>query len=231
MSLHNLLQVAQLRKYFFVVTVLVLLQLSLPIPVAFASTSTSVSSSTSLSTSTSVSNATISSILENPPVSMDNNLFLASVPSYPNIGQNYTVRILVNNNSDEPIPILFRVDVPVDVFDVHPIFLTIVVPPGGQIIGNFTINAFNRSYKGPIVVTATLWIWFYAIMNRPQEVQSLSATVFGVNPSPYSQTVWILSGLAMVIAVCATVLFLKRSGLPPFSSRKEKLNVPPNSSS
>jgi hypothetical protein len=116
----------------------------------------------------------------------------------------------------------------VDVFTVHPVFINAVVEPGGQVIGNFTINAFNRSYKGPIIVTTTLWIWFFAQMNRPQQVQRLSAIVSGVSQSPYQQTAWIGLGLTIISAVCVTLFLFRRSKRTVFGPDKARGNPPSN---
>lgn len=156
-----------------------------------------------------VSNSTLNSVLENPPVSIDQELFMSTVPNYVSIGQNYTVKVLVRNNSDQPIPIYFRVEPPINAMTVHPIFVEALVPPNGQVTGNFTVIPFNSSYQGTINVTAVLYIWYYHQMGRPDQVQQLSALVYGVHPYRYSQVVLIL--LALVMIIPASALYLNYS--------------------
>ncbi len=136
---------------------------------------------------------------------------MESVPSYPEVGQNSTVKVLVNNNSDEPIPVYFRVEAPINVMVVLPIYVEAVVPPNGQVVGNFTVLAFNTSYRGLINVSAVLYIWFYDQMSRPQEVQVASAVVYRVNPSPYSQEVQALFALLIIVPVGLGAVFYIKS--------------------
>ncbi|MDG7001206.1 MAG: hypothetical protein JRN15_19085, partial [Nitrososphaerota archaeon] len=151
--------------------------------------------------------ATLSLVLANPPVSIDRSLFLSSVPSYPEIGVNTTVKVLVNNNADEPIPVFLRVEVPVAVMTVHPNYVEALISPGGQVTANFTIVAFRSSSKGMINVTAVLYIWYYHQMNRPQLVQHVSAIVYGLRPYQYARLL-LAASLALLIIVPTSLVVL-----------------------
>ena len=157
-----------------------------------------------------VSNSTLGSVLSSPPVYIDKALFFSSVPSSAEIGINYTVKVLVNNNSDEPIPVFFRVEAPIQVMYVHPDFVEALVPANGQVTGNFSVVPFNGSYKGMINVTAVLYIWFYNQMNHPQQVQQLSDVVFQIKPYPYSVVVTAFLALLVIIPVSVVVLSYRK---------------------
>ena len=145
----------------------------------------------------------------NIPVSMNQQLFLSTVPSYAVLGHNYTVRILVKNNSDQPAPIILRVNVPVDVIYTHPLLQQLVVEPGQQVLANFSLIPFNR-YSGPINVTAILWVWFFAQMPRPVVVQQLSTIINGVAPSPLSNYALVLVVGLSVAAAVVVLLSVRR---------------------
>lgn len=150
------------------------------------------------------------STAQNPPVSIDQPLFISTVPSYAVLGHNYTVKILVKSNSDQPVPIILRVSAPVDVIYTHPLLMQLVVEPGEQIMANFSLIAFNR-YTGLINVTAILWVWFFAQMSRPEVVQQLSTVINGVEPSPLSTYALVLIvALSAAIAGVAFVLVMRR---------------------
>jgi len=209
------------RKGTSIITLLVLLQLSFMVSLSIPSAGKTPQTTTiaiasqlpnSNFTSGSVSNSTLNSILENPPVSIDQSLFIETVPNYPNIGQNYTVKVLVNNNSDQPIPVYFRVEAPIQVFTVHPIYVAVLVPPNGQVTGNFTLVAFNGSFKGAVNVSTVLYIWYYHQMNQPQQVQQSSTFVYGVHPYQYSQIILTLLVLLIIVPAGLAVAYHWKSG-------------------
>ncbi len=179
---------------------------------SFTSVEFTVSQTASQSlTSITVSNATLVAILANPPVSMDRTVFLSTVPSSASVGQNYTVKVLVRNNSSQPIPVFVRVVPPINVMTVHPEFVATLVPPFGQVTDNFSVVPFNSSYKGTINVTATLYIWYYNQMNRPDQVEQISSTVYTIGHYRYSSVVLTFLALLTIIPVVAATLFYRKS--------------------
>lgn len=156
-----------------------------------ASVSVSLGEGNPSLSSITVSPSQLSSILANPPVSMNRNIFLSTVPTYTNVGENYTVMIVVSNTAQQPIPVLFRLEPPINAMTVHPIYVQALVPPHGQVIGNFTIVPFNSSYQGTINMTAMLYIWYYNQMSNPALVQQLSTSMYGINPYRHSYAIQI----------------------------------------
>lgn len=144
---------------------------------------------------------------QNSPVMIDRALFLSTVPSYAVIGHNYTVKVLINNNSDQPIPVILRLIVPVNVMVVHPLIFDSEISPKGQSLANFSLVAFSSSNQEPLIVSAQLSIWFLNNMSRPQMVDDLSTTVYGVNHSPDSQYVFIFVGLLAVASIILLILY------------------------
>ena len=125
------------------------------------------------------------------------------MPSYMKLGQNYTVQVLVNNNSDEPIPIILRLFGPLSVVHILPYLVTVTVPAKGQFQANFTMVATSRPTHGAIRVTASLWIWFQKSMSEPQIAQQFTANVYGVELSDYAQ---FIDAVVVIGAICSAVV-------------------------
>jgi hypothetical protein len=147
---------------------------------------------------------------QSAPVSIDQALFLSTVPSYAVLGHNYTVRLLVNNTTNESVPIILRVNVPVGVIYTHPTILQLIVEPGRQVLTNFSLIAFDR-YNGLINVTAMMWVWFYNETSRPVLAEQVSTVINGVLPSPLS-TIALVSVVALLVATAAVVVIGIRRG-------------------
>jgi len=145
---------------------------------------------------------------QSSPVSIDQALFLSTVPSYAVLGHNYTVRLLVNNTSNESVPIILRVDVPVDVIYTHPTIQQLIVEPGQQVLTNFSLIAFDR-YSGLINVTATMWVWLYNQTSRPVIAEQVSTVINGVLPSPLS-TIALVAVVALLAATATVVVISVR---------------------
>jgi hypothetical protein len=157
------------------------------------------------------------------PVSIDKTLFFSTVPSYAVLGHNYTVKLLVRNTSDQPVPIILRVNIPVDVIYTHPLLLQLVVGPGQQVLTNFSLIAFNR-YSGLINVTAVMWVWYFDQMPRPQIVQQVSTLIDGVTPSPLLPVALVAVVALSAAAGAAIYLGIRRSrrgALTSGSTRRE----------
>jgi len=144
--------------------------------------------------------------LENTPVSIDKGIFFSTVPSYATVARNYTVEVLVNNNSTIPIPIFLQLVVPVNVIAIHPFFLQTDVPPDGHLLANFSLIPFNTSYNAPINVSAQLSIWFFNNMSRPQLVEEVNTLIYGISVSSYSS--YILA-LVIIVAAFSAIVLLK----------------------
>lgn len=161
-------------------------------------------------TSIVISNSTLNTILSNPPVYIDKSLLYATVPSYATIGLNNTVKVLVYNNSDQPIPVFVRLEGPINVITVHPVYVEALVPPYGQTTANFTMVAFSGSKNAMINVTAVLYIWFYNQMNQPKQVDQVSDTIFGVHPYPYSPFLIATLAMLIIVPICLTTTYYLR---------------------
>ena len=83
------------------------------------------------------------------------------------------------------------------------------VQPNSQFLANFTIVVFSQSSQGEISISAVLSIWFVGVMSKPQVVQQISADIYRVEPSSYSQIVFFITGLGIASAVAITLLYIK----------------------
>jgi hypothetical protein len=147
---------------------------------------------------------------QSSPVSIDQTLFLSTVPSYAVLGHNYTVKLLVSNTSNESVPIILRVSVPVGLIYTHPTILQLIVEPDQQVLTNFSLIAFDK-YNGPINVTAILWVWFYDNSSRPVVAEQISTVIDSVTPSPLS-SIALISIVALSVTTAAIVVFSVRRG-------------------
>ncbi len=146
-----------------------------------------------------------------PPLEIDRGLFSATLPSYAEVGGNYTVKILVTNHMNASLPILLRLETPVDAVYVHPLLVEGRISPYGQFLANFTFIPFNSSFQGPLNVTAALSVWFLSTQNRPQPVDSASFLVYEVRPHVAYQALLILAGVLVLALVAAVIMVLSRS--------------------
>jgi len=140
------------------------------------------------------------------PVSIDKTVFSSTIPSYALLGRNYTVKVLVSNTSNEPVPIILRVNGPVNLIYTHPLLLQLVVGPGQQVLANFSLVPFSI-FRGPINMTAVLWVWFFDQMSRPEIAEQVSAIIGGVQPSQ-SSTLALVSVVALVSAATVAAVYV-----------------------
>jgi hypothetical protein len=155
-----------------------------------------------------------SSFAAAPPASFDKTLFLSTVPSYATVGDNYTVKVLVSNNLDVPVPVLVRVNAPVASIYVWPLLQRGSVPPSGTKMFNFTLIAFSDNSGQPINVTALLWVWFVKNTSSPQLVQSSSKFINGVS-QPVGVLLVSVVGVSLVVAAVVAVFWWRRQRGPP----------------
>ena len=196
---------------------------TLPQRAVGAGTSTSATS-TSTTAETTLFNG--SSLVE-----IDSILFVSTVPSFGTIGHNYTAEVRVINNVDVPVPILLRVNVPLNAIYVHPQLFQATVQPSSQLIVNFTLIPFTSSHSGPLFVDAMLWVWFRDRMNAPQLVQEVNAQMYGVGPSPYRVPIIIGSLTAVALVIVVAVVYSGRRRVDrPLVPGDVRMDAPPQSS-
>jgi hypothetical protein len=148
-------------------------------------------------------------------LSFNDALFVSTVPSYPVLGHNYTVKLQVTNISNESVPIVLRLDAPIEVVFTSPIYLNVEVGPSSQTTFNFTLVAYAVQ-RGPLNVTATMWVWYINQMNRPVIAQQISTSINGVNYSPQSREAELLLAVVAVLAVLGGgYALMKRRGWRP----------------
>ncbi len=151
------------------------------------------------------------STAQQPSLVIDRSLFSATLPSYANVGGNYTVKIQVTNNLNASLPILIRLEAPVEVVYIHPLLVEGRILPHGQFIANFTMIPFNSSFQRPLNVTAALSVWFVSTQSRPQLVDSVSFLIYDVRPHVEYQALLALVGLLSLALVVAVIVVLSRS--------------------
>jgi hypothetical protein len=148
-------------------------------------------------------------------VSIDQTLFVSTVPSYAILGHNYTVLVDVTNTSNQSIPITLRVDAPIDIVYTYPVYLQVVVGAYSTLDNNFTLMAFNTT-PALLNVTVTMWIWFTNQMPRPVVAQQLSTVIAGVVHSHQSQDALILVAVvSTTVVVLAAGFYLARNRRRP----------------
>jgi hypothetical protein len=157
---------------------------------------------------------------QQPPLEIYRNLFSATLPSHASVGGNYTVKILVTSHMNESLPILLRLEAPVDAVYVHPLLVEGRISPYGQFLANFTVIPFSSSFQGPLNVTAALSVWFVSTQSRPQLVDSASFLIYDVRPHAAYQVLLGLVGILSLALVAIIVVVLSRA--------KDKECIPPD---
>lgn len=173
------------------VVLIVVFQALAPPPAAGAPSST---------TTTTTSSAGLQGIL-----TIDGASFFSSVPSSATLGQNYTLRVLIESSSNLTLPIIVRVLAPVETILIHPLVLRTDLAPMGSLVANFSIVPFVSWNKAPINVTAAAWVWFINQMSTPRLVAQTTAyiyTIGGGSPS-YLNVLVFAAVVAVVLAVVA----------------------------
>ncbi len=153
------------------------------------------------------SSASNSSLLQGK-VSIDEALFISTVPSRITIGKNYTVQVLVTNTLNEQMPMIIQLFVPVQMILVHPVFISAVAIPGQQYLATFTIVAYNRGYAGNAYVNSSVSL-LPPSSSTPVVVASVSAPIFAVNNSPYSNII-LTSSILVTVLLCTLVYYIIR---------------------
>lgn len=152
-------------------------------------------------------------------ISIDGQRFAATVPSYAVLGENYTVRVVIQSSVGIVVPVIVQLSTPVDAIFVHPRIVRMDVQPGSSAVANFTIVPFGKPHTGPFNVTAQLYVFFPDSMSSPQLVDQATATVssIGPNPFPYLWVVLASAGAVTVILVAVFYPSVFRRGLAAFS--------------
>jgi len=158
-----------------------------------------------------------------PQVEIDRSLFYSTVPSYASVGQNYTVKVMVTSNSNVTVPVLIRLEAPVDAFYIHPFLVEGSVSPHGSLLANFSLIPFGSSFRGTLNVTAVVSIWALNSMSRPQTVDSASLIVGSIRPQVAGQVTLVLSGLVVLafLVVVSVVVVKQRGGPQPAQGGSE----------
>lgn len=146
-------------------------------------------------------------------VTIDQAQFKASVPLYAFLGENYSLRIIINSNANLTVPIIVELSVPVGAIYVHPRVVRTSIQPGGLVLANFSILPFGIPHQGPYNVTALLYVFFPLSMSSPLLVDQATGVVssIGYNPFPYLPLALVSAAAAGLILVLAfyTEIFRK----------------------
>jgi len=171
-------------------------------------------SSLSSTTSTSSTSPISANLVGN--LTIDKQQFVATVPSYGVLGENYSLRVVIQSSANITVPIIVQLSVPVDGIFAHPRVVHANVQPMGSTVANFTILPFGPVRSGPYNVTALLYVFFPQAMSSPLLVDKATATVstIGPNPFPYLQVALISAGVVtlVLVAVFYPRVFRRGSG-------------------
>ncbi len=159
-------------------------------------------------TSSTSSSTTTTSASPIPPnlqggISINQQQFVATVPSYAVLGTNYTLRVVIQSTVNQTVPVIVQVSAPVEAIFVHPRIVKMSISPMGEMVANFTILPFGPPHTGPYNVTALLFVFFPLGMSSPQLVDQVTATVssIGPNPFPYLEVVLISAAAVTLILI------------------------------
>ena len=140
-------------------------------------------------------------------ISIDQQQFLQTVPSYAVLGENYTLRVVIQNNADIVVPVVVQVTTPVGAIFVHPRVIRMSVAPSSSMVANFTILPFGHPRTGPYNVTALLFVFFPLSMSSPLLVDRVTATVSTIGPNPFPYLDVVLVSAAAVVLVVVAVFY------------------------
>lgn len=156
-------------------------------------------------------------------ITIDAPLFDASVPSTAHVGENISVKLHVTNASNETLPIILGLSVPVSVLYVSPLLIHTDIQPKGQLTETFYLVVIQQNQGGGANVTAKVWIWFYDTMAAPQLVAQTSAKVYTILPSPEAPVAAAGVLLVAVAAVSVVVFVRRRTARPPMPAYSQDL--------
>jgi hypothetical protein len=141
-------------------------------------------------------------------VTIDKQIFAISVPAYPLLGGNYTLRIVVQNTANITVPIMVRVTATVGAIYTHPKILRTDVQPNGIVtLDEFTMVPFGPPHQGgPFSVTALLYVFFPDQMSSPELVDQATAQVSAIGTNPFPTLDWVVVS-AIAITVALAVVF------------------------
>ena len=172
----------------------------------------SLAQSASSTSTSSSSTTTLASI----PIHIDRTLFIATVPTYADLGRNYTVKVMVVNDWNQAVPIVLRVDGPVDSVTIHPLVIHALVGAGAKFLANFSLIPVTQHSAVPLTLTAVLAVWYFNTMDRPQVVETVSTVIQSVAPSPYAGAIWAAAAALLVVPMAIGWLALRsRRGRAP----------------
>ena len=132
---------------------------------------------------------------------------LADGPLYAVLGENYTLRVVIQNNADIVVPVVVQVTTPVGAIFVHPRVIRMSVAPSSSMVANFTILPFGHPRTGPYNVTALLFVFFPLSMSSPLLVDRVTATVSTIGPNPFPYLDVVLVSAAAVVLVVVAVFY------------------------
>jgi hypothetical protein len=147
---------------------------------------------------------------------IDAPLFDASIPGTAHVGENISVLVHITNTSNQTLPIIVGLTVPVSILYVSPLLIHTYIGPNGQLTETFYMVVIQQNQSGAAVVTAKVWIWFVDAMPAPQLVAQTSASVYSIRPSPEAPLA--AAGVLLVtVATVSVVLLVRRrsSRTPP----------------
>ena len=135
---------------------------------------------------------------EKGALTIDKGLFAATVPSFAYVGQNISVVLRITNRSNETLPIIVGLSVPVDILYVSPLLIHQTIQPHGQLTDTFFVVVIQQSSQGAVNVTAKIWVWFLDRMNGPELVFQTSTELYNIGPS--AQAGVIVGAAALIVA-------------------------------
>jgi hypothetical protein len=141
-------------------------------------------------------------------VTIDKAQFMASVPPYAILGDNYSLRVVIDSNASLVVPVIIQISVPVGGIYVHPRVVRGSIQPNSLMLANFTILPFGHPGEGPFNVTVLLYVFFPLTMSSPLLVDQATAPVLSIGPNPFPYLPVVLVS-AVAVGVVLVVVFYR----------------------
>lgn len=143
------------------------------------------------------------------PVTVDTPLFDSSIPSQLNVGQNYSVRVLLTNIESQEIPIIVTISVPSNYIIANPLAQRLVVGPHQSVLTIFYLVPYAK-HSG--LLSITLGLYIANGTGIPIAIGTLTRDVDGIQSSviPTIVTVTVIGIIITVSAVFAVRALIRR---------------------
>lgn len=141
-------------------------------------------------------------------ITINEPLFVSTVPSNMIVGQNYTIQVQITSTLKNAVTTSVVLGAPLAYILVNPFVQDVVVPPGQTVDEQFFLVAHD-AHQGGLNITASLWITSGINGSSPQLVQTVSSMVYRID-RPFWPAA-ILGASIIVGAFALAVVYLRQA--------------------